>query len=189
MTDVNNIDKNSPQKAVTDADSSQKAVQSAPNADSNREKSPQRAPGKIDIEEVIKREGVYVSTTSGISMYPMLRDRRDTIVVTPTSERLKKYDVALYRRGDSYVLHRVIKVLPDSYVIRGDNCIAKERGITDRDILGKLTSFYRKDKEVNMNGIPYKLYSRFIRVVHPVVKFKLKVKARMARRKKCRISD
>ena len=141
------------------------------------------------IEDIIEKEGVYISTTSGVSMYPMLCDRRDTIVVTPTSERLKKYDVALYRRGESYVLHRVIKVLPDSYIIRGDNCVAKEYGITDKDIIGKLTSFYRKEKEVNMNGIFYKLYSRFIRVVHPVVKFKLKVKARMARRKKCRISD
>lgn len=144
---------------------------------------------KINIEEVIEKEGVYISTTSGVSMYPMLRDRRDTIVVTPTSERLKKYDVALYRRGNSYVLHRVIKVLPDSYIIRGDNCLSKEYGITDADVLGKLTSFYRKEKEVNMNGIPYKLYSRFIRLVHPVVKFKLKLRARMARRKKCRISD
>ncbi len=139
----------------------------------------------INIEEVIEREGVYISTTSGVSMYPMLRDRRDTIVVTRPVERLKKYDVALYRRGDQYVLHRVIEVLPDSYVIRGDNCLKKEYGITDRDIIGKLTSFYRKDKEVNMNGAPYKLYSRLIRVCHPFVSFKIKLKARLrARRSK-----
>ena len=31
--------------------------------------------------------------------------------------RLKKYDVPLYRRGADYVLHRVVKVLPESYVI------------------------------------------------------------------------
>ena len=67
---------------------------------------------KLNIEEILKRDGVYVSTTSGISMSPMLRDRRDTIVVTPVAGGLKKYDVALYKRGDSYVLHRVIKSCP-----------------------------------------------------------------------------
>ena len=63
-----------------------------------------------DIESILDADGVFVSTTSGVSMYPMLRDRRDTIIVTRPKERLKKYDVALYRRGESYVLHRVIKV-------------------------------------------------------------------------------
>ena len=132
-----------------------------------------------NIENILDSEGMYISTTSGVSMYPMLRDRRDTIVVTPCRERLKKYDVALYRRGESYVLHRVIEVRPDSYVIRGDNCIAKEYGITDANILGKLTAFYRKDKEINMNGAAYKLYSRLICLLHPFVKLKLKVIARI----------
>ena len=50
--------------------------------------------------------------------------------------RLKKYDVPLYKKGDSYVLHRVMEVLPDSYIIRGDNCDQKEYGITDDQILG-----------------------------------------------------
>lgn len=135
----------------------------------------------VNIEAVLEQEGVYISTTSGVSMYPILRDRRDTIVVTPCTERLKKYDVALYRRGDSYVLHRVIKVLPDSYVIRGDNCVAKEYGITDRDVLGKLTSFYRKEKEINMNGARYKIYSRLICACHPFVSLKLKLKSRLSK--------
>ncbi len=128
-----------------------------------------------DIKREIKEKGVFISTTSGVSMVPMLRHRRDTIVVEPTRERLKKYDVALYRRGDSYVLHRVIKVLPDSYIIRGDNCIAKEYGITDNDVLGKLTSFYRKEKKVNMDGFLYRSYSRMICFLSPAVRLKLRV--------------
>ena len=135
-----------------------------------------------DIENILQSDGVFISTTSGVSMYPMLRDRRDTIVVTTTKERLKKYDVALYKRGDSYVLHRVIKVLPDSYVIRGDNCLSKEYGITDADVLGKLNSFYRKEKEINMNGAAYKLYSRLTVAFHPLVSFKLKLTARIRRK-------
>ena len=45
------------------------------------------------IEEVIKEQGMLVCTTAGTSMYPMLRNRRDTIIVKPYEGRLKKYDV------------------------------------------------------------------------------------------------
>lgn len=31
------------------------------------------------IEGVLARDGVWVSTTAGTSMWPMLRDRRDTV--------------------------------------------------------------------------------------------------------------
>ena len=135
-----------------------------------------------DIETILEKEGVFVSTTSGVSMYPMLRDRRDTIIVTKPDGRLKRYDVALYKRGESYVLHRVIKVLPDSYIIRGDNCLAKEYGITDDDVIGKLKSFYRKEKEINMMSISYRLYSRLIIVLHPLVSIKIKLKSKLSRK-------
>jgi hypothetical protein len=53
---------------------------------------------QVKIEDVLNNGGVYTSTTSGVSMMPMLRDRRDTIIVESVTERLKKYDVALYKR-------------------------------------------------------------------------------------------
>ena len=135
-----------------------------------------------NIDKILEKDGVYVSTTSGVSMYPMLRDRRDTVIIQPPLERLKKYDVALFHRGDKYVLHRVIKVMPDSYIIRGDNCIATEH-VKDSDVIGKLVQFYRADREKNMNSIGYKLYSRFIVLVHPFVKLKLRFKARIPQRR------
>lgn len=120
------------------------------------------------IEDILAAEGVYVSTTSGVSMYPMIRNRRDTIIVTPCSGRLKKHDVPLYKRGDAYVLHRIIKVLPDSYVIRGDNCRYSERGITDGDILGVLTGFYRGGKKVDLDSKAYKTYVYLCRASYPL---------------------
>ena len=41
-----------------------------------------------EIEQVLETEGVCVSTTVGTSMYPMLRNRRDTIVVKKAVGRL-----------------------------------------------------------------------------------------------------
>ena len=114
--------------------------------------------GIFKIEDVLEKEGIYIATISGISMYPMLRNRRDTVIIKPYKGRLKKFDVPLYRVGDRYVLHRIIKVLPDSYVIRGDNLAEKEYGITDENILGVMTSFYRDEKEIKLNSLAYKTY-------------------------------
>lgn len=125
---------------------------------------------KRQIEDVLREEGVFVSTTGGVSMFPMLRNRKDTIIVTPYEGRLKKYDVPLYKRGSSYILHRIIEVRPDSYVIRGDNCIQKEYGITDEQILGVLTGFYRGAKKVDMGGFGYKFYVRVWPFSYPVRK-------------------
>lgn len=139
-----------------------------------------------DIEKILLEKGVFVSTTSGVSMMPMLRNRRDTIVVSPVNGRLKKYDVALYKRPDGYVLHRVIKVLPDSYIIRGDNCICKEYGIKDSDVLGVLTEFYRGDKHIDMNKPLYKAYSVLICWAHPFVVLSQRVKSLATRSRKNR---
>lgn len=79
------------------------------------------------IKEVLDSEGFYVGPPVGVSMWPMLRNRRDAILVVPASERLKRYDVALYRRGQMMVLHRVLGLYENGYVICGDNCIALER--------------------------------------------------------------
>ena len=65
---------------------------------------------KIDIKGILSSEGRYVGTTVGVSMLPMIRSGKDVIVVDKKTERLKPYDVALYMRGDAYVLHRVLSV-------------------------------------------------------------------------------
>ena len=136
------------------------------------------------IEDILEKDGVYISTTKGISMLPTLKEGRDAVVILPCTERLKKYDVALYRRGSDYVLHRVIKVLPDSYVCRGDNCIAREHGITDADVVGKLVECHRQDKKISANSFSFKLGSRMIVLCHPVISLKLKIKARLRKHKK-----
>lgn len=123
---------------------------------------------QMKIEEALKEQGLFVSTISGNSMYPMLRDRKDIVVICPCEGRLSKYDVALYRVGDRYILHRIIRALPDSYVICGDNCINREYGITDKQILGVLTGFYRDGKEIKLNSVGYQLYIRVWHVLYPV---------------------
>lgn len=122
----------------------------------------------LRVEEVLGNKGIYVSTTVGTSMYPMLRNRRDTVIIRPITGRLKKYDVPLYKRGDDYILHRIVKVTANGYVICGDNCLNREFNITDEQIVGVLRGVYRDDKEVNMDGIRYRLYCRLWVALYPL---------------------
>ena len=112
----------------------------------------------LKIEEVLLREGKYVGPTVGVSMLPMLKNRRDTIVVRPKTERLKRLDVALYRRGDAYVLHRVLEPIDGGYKIRGDICYSDEY-IPEDDVFGVLTEFFRKDKHYYCTDKKYLRYA------------------------------
>lgn len=133
------------------------------------------------IEEALRDHGVFVTTTVGVSMEPLFKNRRDTVQIMPVTGRLSKYDVPLYRRRDEYVLHRIIKVLPDSYVICGDNCIGKEYGITDDDIVGVMVAFDRKGKHYTVGHFGYRLYARLRVAQYPFRLFWVTAKSRAAK--------
>jgi signal peptidase I len=122
----------------------------------------------VNIEEFMQQNGFFMNVVDGISMYPMLRSKRDIVVIKPYEGRLKKYDVPLYKVNNDYILHRIIKVLPDSYVMRGDNRMDKEYGIKDEDIIGVLTSFHRDKKEICVENKWYCLYSRLWNYIFPI---------------------
>ena len=126
-----------------------------------------KADGNLKIEDVLEKEGVFISTTVGISMYPLLKNRRDNVVLEKPKGRLKKYDVPLYKRDEKYILHRIVKVEENSYVTCGDNCREKESGITDGDVLAVATGFYRKNKFVSVQNPVYKAYSVIWVAIYP----------------------
>ena len=134
------------------------------------------------IEDQLIEQGYHVSTTVGVSMYPMLRDRRDRIVVVPVEGKtLKKYDLPLYRLPDGkYVLHRIIGVKGEHYVIRGDNTYVKEYVPKDWS-LGYVSEFYRKDRHVLASSRLYRTYAALWNLIYPV-RFGY-VKARSLRRR------
>ncbi|MBE6741387.1 MAG: hypothetical protein E7570_03700 [Ruminococcaceae bacterium] len=121
------------------------------------------------IKEILDKTGMYTGLTSGISMKPLLHEQRDNIIVVKPEGRLKKYDVALYvTPKGKYIMHRVIKVESDHYVIMGDNLMKKEY-IPDEMICGKLIGFYKNGKRYIdcENSKLYKLYSHLIVAVIP----------------------
>lgn len=119
------------------------------------------------FEDLLTRDGVLVYKTKGTSMEPMLRQNRDLVVIRVPSSRLHKYDVALYRRGGSYVLHRVMAVKDGYYLIRGDNTFASEI-VPDDAIIGVLTSFTRKGRQCDVTEKGYQWYVRIWGLLYPL---------------------
>ena len=121
------------------------------------------------IEEELRKNGVYVSTTAGTSMKPMLRNRRDRIVLLPTEGRiLKKWALPMYRRPDGkYILHRIIEVKEDHYVIRGDNTFVKEY-VPHEWVLGYVSEFYRGTKHISADSRAYRRYAAFWHAIYPL---------------------
>ena len=124
------------------------------------------------IDGILKEKGRVVTVPVGFSMWPMLKNRKDHIVIEPLNRPLKKYDVPLYRYngGVKYVLHRIIKINKDgSYVICGDNLWRKERKVTDEMISGVLVGFFKGERYIDCETDKrYHIYIRIWRFIYPV---------------------
>lgn len=117
------------------------------------------------LEEAIAEKGEIMVCTSGYSMWPMLRNRKDMVVVEKVTRPLKLHDVPVYRApSGKVIMHRIIKVKPDGqYVIRGDNLFHKEY-YGDDDIIAVLKEFYRGGKRyVCAKSKAYKIYIFYVR--------------------------
>lgn len=137
---------------------------------------------RISFEEYLDQYGSLTYTNVGVSMMPLLRQGKDLFTVRRKgAERCRKGDVVLYRRGERYVLHRIVEVRPDDYVILGDNCTARETGIKDEDILGVLTGFVRDGKEHSVDEAGYRMYSALMTHTVPARVFCRKAYGRLRR--------
>ena len=116
---------------------------------------------KLSYENYLEENGKLTYTNVGTSMMPLLRQGKDLFTVTKKgAERCKAGDVVLYRRPPaSYVLHRIVEVRTDDYVILGDNCVNREYGVRDSDILGVMTGFVRGGKEHSVTEAGYRAYT------------------------------
>ena len=130
----------------------------------------------MTYEEYLEKNDDLTYTNVGVSMMPLLHQGRDLFTVTKkTARRCKAGDVVLYRRPpNKYVLHRIIAVRPNDYVILGDNCVRKEYGIKDSDIIGIMTGFVRNGRSYSVKDLPYRLYSAYIMSTIPIRIFRKK---------------
>ena len=119
------------------------------------------------IESELESHGIYASNTMGVSMRPLFKTHRDMVILKKPEGELKKYDVALYRVREKYILHRVIAVREHEYIIRGDNTFKKEH-IPKEAVIGVLIAFNRCGKRHEVTELGYKIYSRVWHYIYPL---------------------
>lgn len=132
---------------------------------------------KSTFEEQLEKDGRIIYSNKGFSMMPLIKEGRDLMVIEKNGGRLKKYDAPLFKRTNGqYVLHRVLKVRENDYVMCGDHQWNKEYGITDDQIIGVLTAVIRKGKEIPVTKLSYKMYVHLWCDFFPIRAFILKCK-------------
>ena len=116
---------------------------------------------KSTFEEVLAEKGTLIYTNVGDSMYPLIKPR-DLLVIKRPELPLKRLDIPLYKRDSGqYVLHRILKVRKDDYLICGDNRVVTESGITDRHIIGVLTDIIRSGETISVYSTKNRIYAHF----------------------------
>lgn len=107
----------------------------------------------------------------GTSMLPMLRQGMDDVVLSPVPERLHKYDLPLYQRGNGqFVLHRIVGT-GETYTCLGDNQFEREAGVKPEQILALVTKFYRNGTPHSVREPGYQLYCRLWHYSRPARRF------------------
>lgn len=129
-----------------------------------------------NIENALREDGAAIAKTEGDSMEPMLYNGTTVIITTPTFP-LKEGDVPVYHRDDHLTMHRIIRVTDNGYVISGDNRKNLETDITDTDIIGVLSGFYKDGKYVDINDSKYLKYSKKMCRRYNKKALRLKIKA------------
>ncbi|MBQ4518496.1 MAG: S24 family peptidase [Clostridia bacterium] len=95
------------------------------------------------LKEMLAEGREIKMTVTGNSMYPLLRDRQDSVLLTTTGQP-KKFDIALFvRTNGEAVLHRIVACGDDGFIMLGDNQYEKEGPIGPEQIVAVAKGFYR----------------------------------------------
>jgi hypothetical protein len=132
----------------------------------------------MTLAEQLDTHGVIMWPNKGVSMMPLLRENRDLMVIQKRGEeRLRKYDAVLFvRTNGEYVLHRILKVHPDSYWIVGDNCISGEI-VQEEQVIGILTEIVRDGKTIRVTDRGYLVFVHIWCALFPLRSFWLRYRS------------
>lgn len=98
----------------------------------------------------------------GQSMFPLLRNERDEVVLySCTEEELQPMDVVLFRFQGKHVLHRILRREGERLFLRGDGSYVAREECVVSDVVGKVHEVIRPSgKVVSVKAWRWRLLSR-----------------------------
>lgn len=102
------------------------------------------------MRKVLAEDGVFPFYPKGTSMEPTIHQGTDQVLLKALPEKLKKYQMVLYKRSNgAFVLHRIVRIEKDSYTMRGDNQFFDEPGIRREQMIGIVCGLQTPKGEVD----------------------------------------
>lgn len=112
----------------------------------------------LNIRQALEKYKRIVQPVKGTSMLPMLDEDKDAVELVEVKGRLQKFDLPLYRRKNGQmVLHRIIAVKKNYYLICGDNSLDVEKVPMDW-VVAVASGFYKDGKYVSCQNEAYLAY-------------------------------
>lgn len=127
------------------------------------------------VFSVLQHGSQVIFYIKGNSMYPFLQNNKDKVLIKSANQKeLTPGDIVLFRYGDQYKLHRIIKKENDFFVMCGDNCrVTQYETVHSTKILGLVKRVIRKDNTIIENtSFIYRFYS-FCFIKYPKLSRKL----------------
>ncbi len=115
----------------------------------------ERARSACNYRAELEKNSAIAFVPSGNSMWPIIKNRAQSVIVERKNARLEKYDVALYeRKNGDFVLHRVMAVKDGGYTVCGDSQYTLE-WVSEERVFGVMLGFYKKNKYIEVSNPKY----------------------------------
>ena len=96
-----------------------------------------------ELARLLSEEKEVRFTPSGVSMRPFIEGDKDSVVLAPLGRLPKRGDILLarvtgYAGRRTYVLHRLIRIEGELYILQGDGNLMGEEQCRLEDIIGRV---------------------------------------------------
>ena len=96
-----------------------------------------------ELARLLSEEKEVRFTPSGVSMRPFIEGDKDSVVLAPLGRLPKIGDILLarvtgYAGRRTYVLHRLIRIESEIYILQGDGNLSGEEQCRLEDIIGRV---------------------------------------------------
>ena len=107
-------------------------------------------PNKYQISENLLQQGFEVKlSVGGTSMFPYLLNKEQVRIVGIAHHTLKTGDIVIFKNNGHWIAHRLLSIKKHHYLIKGDFCINSDPPMQAKDIIGKVTGVYRRNKYID----------------------------------------
>ena len=97
------------------------------------------------VTELLAQGKTVTIPVKGFSMLPFIRGEKDLVVLDKPGS-LSVGDIVLFRIGDRYIMHRIIRMDGNRLEIRGDGVYASTEKVAVDSVCGKAVKILRAGK-------------------------------------------